>query len=83
MATKDITDAMVCTAYAAAAEIRELTDEIVWPDKLLMDSTKQPEKVVLCAMERAYDRGLIECGVTLRSGWLTASGKALVLAHNP
>jgi len=34
-----------------------------------------PEKVIYAAMERTYDHGLIECGVSLRSGWLTEKGK--------
>ena len=38
-------------------------------------------KDITDAMERAYDHGLIECGVSLRTGWLTAKGEAL-LAEN-
>lgn len=36
-----------------------------------------PEKVAYSAMERAYDRGLIEYGVSLRTGWITDKGIAL------
>lgn len=36
-----------------------------------------PEKVAYSAMERAADRGLIEYGVSLRTGWPTEKGIAL------
>lgn len=36
-----------------------------------------PEKVAYSAMERACDRGLIEYGVSLRTGWITDKGIAL------
>jgi hypothetical protein len=44
-------------------------------DEVLREMTGQPPKVVLRAMERAQRHGLIECGVSLRSGWLTAKGE--------
>lgn len=37
-----------------------------------------PEKVAYAACERACDNGLIEYGVSLRTGWLTDKGKALL-----
>lgn len=86
MATKDITDKQVCEAYA---EIKKQTDDLMsrralliekhdWPYDLLMKMTGQPEKVCYRAMERAEERGLIEYGVSLRSGWLTEKGKELL-----
>lgn len=36
-----------------------------------------PQMVVYRAMERAADRGLIEYGVSLRTGWITDKGIAL------
>lgn len=47
-------------------------------DAVLQRDTGAPWKVVYSAMERASDRGLIDYGVTLRSGWLTDKGKALL-----
>lgn len=42
-----------------------------------------PEKVVLAALEREDRRGLIECGVSLRTAWLTPAGrKAHACAHD-
>jgi len=37
-----------------------------------------PPKVAQAAMERAYDRGLVDYGVSLRSGWLTKAGLHLL-----
>lgn len=71
--TKHITDLMVVQAYAAVADRPGK-----WPYELIAEQTGASEKVAYAACERAYDRGLIECGVSLRSGWLTDKGKALV-----
>lgn len=49
-----------------------------FPYEALAASTGQPEKVCYRAMERAEKRGLIEYGVSLRTGWLTDKGKALL-----
>lgn len=37
-----------------------------------------PEKVAYRACERAFGNGLIDYGVSLRTGWLTDKGKALL-----
>lgn len=73
MALKDITDAQVCRAYA-----KHKGGDKRWPYEILMEWTGQPEKVCYRACERAEERGLIDCGVSLRSGWLTEAGMALV-----
>lgn len=73
MATKDISDAQVCRAYAEAKSIPG-----VFAETILMRMTGQPEKVCYRAMERAERRGLIEYGVSLRSGWLTDAGMQLL-----
>ena len=49
-----------------------------YPYEALSVETGQPEKVCYRAMERACDRGYIEYGVSLRTGWLTKEGKALL-----
>ncbi len=71
MAMKDISDALVCKAFAEAKAAG------IWPDELLARWTGQPEKVCYRAMERAEQHGMIEFGVSLRSGWLTEKGKSL------
>lgn len=94
MATKDISDAQVCAAVQAYQDaMRSLfckPGEVVglvpgsgpplppYPYEALAVETGQPEKVCYRAMERAERRGLIECGVSLRTGWLTAEGTALL-----
>lgn len=80
MQTKDITDLMVLNAYIKAKQIRESeaasnTRPYTWPEDVLYDQTRAPWKVILRAMERVHDKGLIEYGVSLRAGWITDKGK--------
>jgi ribosome modulation factor len=78
MARKDIDDLEVLAAYAKAEvsrfDLRKENRDMVWPEQLLMQQSGEPEKVVFAAMERAFDRGYLEYGVSLRSGWLTPKG---------
>ena len=77
MSRKDVTDLMVCQAYADRnAEGAHLRGK--WPYEILASRTGECEKVCYRAMERACDRGLIDYGVTLRSGWVTPEGEALL-----
>ena len=73
MKTSDITDAQVCRAYAEWQDSRDL-----FADQVLMLMTNAPEKVALRATERAARRGLVEYGVSLRTGWLTDKGRELL-----
>ena len=73
MARKDVTDKMVCDAVLDAAAQRYSN----WPYELLSMRTGEPEKVCFRAMERAFDHGLLEYGVSLRTAWLTESGEEL------
>jgi hypothetical protein len=74
MAMKDVPDALVCKAYAEA----RANNFVRWPYEMLSEWTRQPEKVCFRAMERACDHGLIEYGVSLRTGWLTDKGRDLL-----
>jgi hypothetical protein len=76
MATKEISDRQVCEAVAAWK-----ADGMPFADERLFRATGQAQKVCEGALERAYGRGLIECGVSIRSAWLTDAGRAL-LAEN-
>lgn len=76
--TKDISDLQVCEAYRVSREQRDTTGDYDFPYDHLMEMTGAHWKVCYCAMERAYGRGLIECGVSLRTGWLTDKGEALL-----
>jgi len=78
MATKDITDTQVCEAYVAFRSYSAAGLYDWWPYLILMDRTGQPEKVCYRACERAQNRGYVECGVSLRSGWLTDKGLELI-----
>lgn len=79
MATADISDRMVVKAYIRYKEIREedgYSDQ--FPYDILVEWTGEPWKVCWRAMERAVDRGYIEYGVSLRTGWPTKKGLALL-----
>jgi hypothetical protein len=79
MACKDISDKQVCQAYAKMRELIE-NDNIPapMPYDYLQEMTGECFKVCYRSMERAYNRGYIEYGVSLRTGWLTDKGKALL-----
>ena len=70
MARKDISDSLVLKA--------DLTKDRTFPYQTLSDWTGGCEKVCYRAMERAYERGLIEYGTSLRSGWVTDKGMDLL-----
>lgn len=75
---KDVTDAQVCRAVAEYwATARSLSGDARFPYDILHAQTGEPIKVCFRAMERAAERGLIEYGVSLRTGWLTAEGQAV------
>ena len=82
MATKDISDLEVVEAYIhfkISSGLYGIHDR--WPCLILMAWTGECEKVCYSAMERAQNRGYIECGVSLRSGWVTQKGMDLVAQH--
>lgn len=74
VATKDITDEQVCQAFHQARECHFAH----WPYEFLEHWTRQPFKVCWSAILRAYRHGLLECGVSERTGWLTEAGRALI-----
>lgn len=82
MSTKDITDKQVVEAYRDSIEKRNMTQQSCWPEDILHERTGEHVKVCLRAMERAERRGLIEYGVSLRSGWMTDAGVKLCMPTN-
>lgn len=72
MSRKDISDLQVVQAYVEAIKLK------VWPYEILEKVTGQPMKVCYAAMERAYERDLIDYGVSLRAGFLTQKGQKLL-----
>lgn len=75
MATKDISDLQVCRAVQL---FQDQGLDGPYPYAALAQQTGQAEKVCYCAMERACKHGLIEYGVSLRTGWLTKKGRELL-----
>ncbi|MBD8056909.1 hypothetical protein ICV35_25005 [Rhodococcus ruber] len=75
--TKHLSDTLVCLAYALSKRAED-HDHYVSPTLFLMRNTGSPVKVVWAAMERAVDRGYIDYGVAMQSGWLTDEGWALI-----
>lgn len=77
MAMKDITDKQVLLAYRDAKVMRE-NGNMIWPEELLVQRTGQPKKVCYRCMERAEARGLVNRGVSTRSGWITDEGEKVI-----
>jgi hypothetical protein len=73
MAVKNITDWQVVDAIKRSKDPLEQR-----PNQILARETGESEKVCFRAMERAERRGLVEYGVSLRSGWLTEKGLKLL-----
>lgn len=73
MSRKDITDAQVVQAY--------LDRGVGFAYDVLMRETGLPLNVCYAAMERAYARGLVDYGASLRTAWVTEKGMALVKAE--
>lgn len=71
MKTSDIPDTSVCLAYA-----KFWREKGALPPEILHQETGAPPKVCLSACERAFRRGLVAYGTSLRSGWLTELGVA-------
>jgi len=80
MSVKDISDKQVCEAYAEKERQHgpDFEYDYEFPYVILQRMTGQPEKVCYRAMERASNRGYIEYGVSLRTGWLTDEGIRLL-----
>lgn len=74
MSRKDISDKQVVIAYAEYHNGARKE----WPYEILRRMTGQPFMVCYRAMERAAKRGFVESGISLRTGWLTDKGKALL-----
>lgn len=71
MKRADITDAMICRAYARARREGD-------PIAIIAAETGAPYKMAWRAAERAMTHGLINYGVSLRGGWLTEKGIELI-----
>lgn len=68
-----ITQLAVLEAYDRNSKIRSAAQYVgVTAD--LVRVLGAPENVVWSAMVRESDRGFVECGTSLRSGWLTPEG---------
>ena len=71
MKLSDITNTQVCLAYTREPQGNTR-------HQILMRMTGAPEKLAAAACERAHKVGLIEYGVSLETGWLSAKGRLLV-----
>jgi hypothetical protein len=70
MKRSDITTAQVlraCHAFHQGGEDRT-------PLQILIEEYGAPEKVAYSAMEREENKGFVECGVSLRTSWVTPKG---------
>jgi hypothetical protein len=76
MKRRDISDLEVCKAVAEYKRTRG-----DFPYEALARKFKCDEKLAFSACERAYRNGLIEYGVSLRTGWLTEKGEGLIAVN--
>jgi len=72
MKRSDITTAQVLRACHAFHQIPGGDDRT--PLQLLMKEYGAHEKVAYSAMEREMNKGFIECGVSVRTAWVTPEG---------
>jgi len=73
MKRKDISDFEVCKA------VDEYQNKIRdFPYQILSKKFDCDEKLAYSACERAERNGLIEYGISLRTGWLTEKGEELL-----
>lgn len=77
MKLRDISDTEVCQAVANYQDAA-VGDRGLFPYERLARKFNCDEKLAYRACERAAKRGLIEYGVSLRTGWLTEKGKELL-----
>lgn len=77
--TKHISDLAVVRAVATYNATYALsTPRMAFPYETLAEEFGCSQKVAYRACERACRHGLIEYGVSLRTGWLTEKGKELL-----
>jgi hypothetical protein len=65
---------MVCEAYIKSKELNLEK----YPYEILSEQTGEHPKVCYRAMERASRRGFVDYGCSLRTGWVTPQGEALL-----
>ena len=76
MKRSDITNEKVCEAVEQYQK-----DKDKFPYEILAEKFNCSEKLAYSACERAAKNGLIEYGVSLRTGWLTEKGKEILSAE--
>jgi len=91
MKRSDVSNVDVCAAYAIARQLNCFPTAVLLAE--FSDFNKEYkegklrlleiEKVCYRAMERAESHGLIDYGVSLRSGWLTNKGILLLWKNYP
>jgi hypothetical protein len=74
VATKDISDIQVLLAQDQWRK----NPAGKFSYEILHEQTGYPIKVCYRSLERAYKRGLLEYGVSLRTAWFTKKGDALL-----
>lgn len=72
MHTRDIPTALILAAARAFHEGQGPNIE----KAIFLSFPYCPPKVARAAIDREYKRGLLECGVSDRTGWLTDKGRA-------
>jgi len=72
----DIPTVQVLKACDIAHRINEVTAPgFACAFKIISAKTQYPKKIILAAMQREYDQGNIDYGVSLATAWITPKGK--------
>lgn len=73
-----ISDEMIVLCYAEYNNRHAIGLWSKTADEVIKELTKKPMRVIWRAMTRACNRGYIEYGVSMRTGWPTPAGLALL-----
>ena len=74
MKRSDIPTIEVLKAYQKYDQNRYSESITEFPTEMLMKKYNCSEKLVYSAIQRDYNNGLIEFGISIRTGWLTDKG---------
>lgn len=74
-----VTDSEVVAGYMVYNELCDRGDYSDTADEIIKKMYKKPMRVIWRAMSRAHNRGFIEFGVSLRTGWPTKKGIAMFI----
>lgn len=70
------------TTYAVLKAVETVSYSLPAADRLRQKFPGVATKVIRAAFEREYDRGNLNCGVSIMLPWLTDKGRAYLASHS-